>query len=112
MVGEAAGRRGRDRIHPQARAERVDRLRMSGGARRLVNDAPIPRSRGRRFGGLMEGVALAWAYLVYERLRGQATGSTSTAFAHAHQIVGVERFVGIDVEHDVQQLFVQVGWFM
>jgi hypothetical protein len=60
----------------------------------------------------MEGVGLAWAYLVYERMRGQATGSPGAALAHAHQIVNIERFVGINAERDAQQLFVHVAWFM
>ncbi len=60
----------------------------------------------------MEGVALGWVYLVYERLRGQATGTPSVALFHARQVVAVERFFGIYFERQVQQLFVHVGWLM
>ena len=85
---------------------------MSVESQHVAPDIGIPRSKGRRFGGLIEGVALGWMYLVYERLRGQATGTPSVALLHARQVIAVERFFGIYFEREVQQLFVHVSWFM
>jgi hypothetical protein len=65
-----------------------------------------------RFGGLREGVVVAWIYLAYEVIRGQATGSAPVAYRNARSLVGIERFLGIDIEQPFQQLFVHVHWFM
>jgi hypothetical protein len=74
--------------------------------------APAPRSAGLRFGGLREGVAVAWIYIAYEIVRGQATGSARLAYRNARQLVSIERSLGINFEQPFQQLFVHVDWLM
>jgi hypothetical protein len=78
----------------------------------LVGDAPVPRSRRIRHGWVLEVIAGAAIYSVYDWLRDRATGRSAVALRHAHQVVDAERFLGLYHEHAIQQLFVDQGWFL
>jgi hypothetical protein len=75
-------------------------------------DAPVPRSRRVRHGWVLEVLAGALIYFVYDWLRDQATGTSAEALRHAREVVDAERFLGIYHEHAIQQAFLDHGWFM
>jgi membrane-associated phospholipid phosphatase len=61
---------------------------------------------------IVEAAAMATVYFGYDLLRDHVAGSTREAFAHAKQIVSVERFLGIYWERDVQRAFLHIDWFI
>jgi hypothetical protein len=71
-----------------------------------------PLSKRIRRGWVLEVAVGVAIYLLYDWLRDQATGSADLAFAHAHQVVDVERFFGIYQERALQELFLSAHWFM
>jgi membrane-associated phospholipid phosphatase len=77
-----------------------------------VERGPVPRTKRIRFGWLIELVGFVAVYQLYDWLRTQATGSFSTALAHAKDIVAAEKFLGIYWEHGIQHAFLNVDWFM
>lgn len=62
--------------------------------------------------GLLQVAAVSWMYAIYDELRAAVAGSVTRAVSHASQIVSVERAVGLDVEHAVQQLTLHVPWLV
>ena len=90
---------------------------MTGGAVAQVeargDTRPIlPLTKRFRFGWIAEAAGFGAIYLVYDRLREQATGTFGVALRNAKDIVAAEKFLGIYWEHGVQQAFVNVDWFM
>jgi membrane-associated phospholipid phosphatase len=77
-----------------------------------LDHRPVPRTKRIRFGWVIELVGFVVVYQLYDRLRTQATGSFSTALAHAKDIVAAEKFLGIYWEHGIQHAFLNVDWFM
>jgi membrane-associated phospholipid phosphatase len=73
---------------------------------------PIPRTKRIRFGWAIELVGFVVVYQLYDFLRTKATGSFSTALAHAKDIVAAEKFLGIYWEHGIQHAFLNLDWFM
>jgi membrane-associated phospholipid phosphatase len=71
-----------------------------------------PLSRRIRRGWILEILAGAAVYFLYDWLRDQATGSADAALANARQIIDVERFLGLYQEHAIQQWFLSADWFM
>jgi membrane-associated phospholipid phosphatase len=62
--------------------------------------------------GLLQILTVSWMYTVYEEFRAAATGSWSSAARHARQIVSIERAVGLNIEHTVQQLTFHLPWLV
>jgi hypothetical protein len=62
--------------------------------------------------GLFQLVVLLWAYALYDVLRSSVTGSVATATAHAHQVLAVERFVGLDFERFIQRAALHWPWLV
>jgi membrane-associated phospholipid phosphatase len=62
--------------------------------------------------GLLQILTVSWMYAVYEEFRAAASGSMSSAAAHARQIVRVEHAVGLDIEHWVQQITFHFPWLV
>ncbi|MCQ8770084.1 phosphatase PAP2 family protein [Streptomyces sp. AA8] len=59
---------------------------------------------------LLELMLLRLGYWVYSYIRGQAPGERSLAEAHGRQILGIEEFLHIDVEHGFNHFVAGVGW--
>jgi multisubunit Na+/H+ antiporter MnhB subunit len=74
-------------------------------------EAPEPRLRAVRFGGVMEAVAILWIYLLYSELRALATGPEQLALQNARRLVGVEHFFGLGFERTVQELALRLEGF-
>ncbi|MFN8024778.1 MAG: phosphatase PAP2 family protein [Acidimicrobiia bacterium] len=77
-----------------------------------VVDPRWPLSKRIRRGWILEILAGAGIYFLYDWLRDQATGSAAAALEHARQVVDVERFFGIYQERAIQQAFLSADWFM
>jgi membrane-associated phospholipid phosphatase len=71
-----------------------------------------PASRRIRRGWILEIVAGAVIYLVYDWLRDKTVGTTSDAFRNARQVVRAEKFLGLYHERSIEQAFVSADWFM
>src|SRR4051794_19810437 len=71
-----------------------------------------PRSARYRFGWVLEAVAVVVAYEVFEYVRDQVMGSTSSALRHALQLVDLEKATGLYHEHAIQHAFLGWRWFM
>jgi hypothetical protein len=65
-----------------------------------------PRSKRIRFGWIVEVVVGIGVYFVYDTLRDKAMGSGADALRHAHQVVDVEKLLGLYQEHRIQQWFI------
>lgn len=83
------------RGHAQARAGRL-------GAR--------PALSLRLAGWRAEALLFGLAYLAYQAVRALTRGGLEEALAHAHQVVGAERALGIDVEGSVQGALLGTAW--
>ncbi|WP_058044635.1 bifunctional glycosyltransferase 87/phosphatase PAP2 family protein [Streptomyces roseifaciens] len=59
---------------------------------------------------LLELMLLRVGYWVYSFIRAQATGERSLAEAHGRQILGIEEFLHIDVEHGFNHFVAGIGW--
>ncbi|WP_190112600.1 bifunctional glycosyltransferase 87/phosphatase PAP2 family protein [Streptomyces cinnamoneus] len=59
---------------------------------------------------LLELMLIRVGYWVYSYVRGQAPDSRSLAESHGRQIIGVEEFLHIDVEHGFNHFVAGVGW--
>ncbi|MFF0445086.1 bifunctional glycosyltransferase 87/phosphatase PAP2 family protein [Streptomyces sp. NPDC004609] len=59
---------------------------------------------------LLELLVIRVGYSIYSQIRLAATASTATAEEHGRQIVSIERALGIDIEHWVNQATVKVQW--
>jgi hypothetical protein len=77
---------------------------------REVGGGPV--SRRIPHGWILELLAGAGIYLVYDWLRDKTTGTTATAYRHALQIVDAEKFLGLYHEYSIQHPFLHVDWFM
>jgi len=75
----------------------------------FVGSSPAVRRWER---ALLQLLTVSWMYTVYEEFRAAATGSMSSAAAHARQIVSIERAIGLDIEHTVQQLTFHLPWLV
>ena len=79
------------------------RSRRAGQARRTPVLSFIGRVARRP---VVREIALAViAYVIYEAARLLTAGSYPSAFAHAQQVIGLERDLGLDVEASVQRAF-------
>jgi hypothetical protein len=79
------------------------RSRRAGEARRSPALTVLGRVARRP---VVREIALAVAaYLIYEAARLLTAGSYPSAFAHAQQVIALERDVGLDVEGTVQRAF-------
>src|SRR5438874_5519017 len=74
-------------------------------------EAPAPRLRTVRFGGVMEAVAILWIYLLYSELRALADGPTQPAFQNARRLLRVVQFFGLAIERTVQELALRIAGF-
>ncbi|MHB9862219.1 bifunctional glycosyltransferase 87/phosphatase PAP2 family protein [Streptomyces sp. YIM S03343] len=64
---------------------------------------------------LLELLLIRVTYAAYQKVRLAATGGSNSAGreraeAHGHQVLDLERFLHIDIEHWVNHTVVQVGW--
>ncbi|MCZ9341549.1 phosphatase PAP2 family protein, partial [Streptomyces sp. TRM76130] len=64
---------------------------------------------------LLELLLIRVTYAAYSKVRLAATGGTvsggrARAEAHGHQVLGLERFLHIDIEHAVNHAVVGIGW--
>nr|WP_246430759.1 bifunctional glycosyltransferase 87/phosphatase PAP2 family protein [Streptomyces rectiverticillatus] len=59
---------------------------------------------------LLDLMLMRVGYWVYSIIRAQATGERSLAEAHGRQILGIEEFLHIDVEHGFNHFVAGVGW--
>ena len=71
-----------------------------------------PLSRRIRHGWILEVLAGAVIFLVYDWFRDHVVGVTADAYRHAIQIVDAEKFLGLYHEYSIQQAFLGVDWFM
>jgi hypothetical protein len=71
-----------------------------------------PLSRRFRHGWILEVLVGIGIYVLYDKLRDEATGVSSEAYRNALQIVDAEKFLGLYHEHSIQQAFIGVDWFM
>lgn len=79
------------------------RCRRADQARRTPLRSTLGRVVRRPY---LREIALAVvAYLIYEGARLLTAGSYPSAFAHAQQVIGLERDLGVDVEGSVQRAF-------
>ncbi|MGW1253730.1 bifunctional glycosyltransferase 87/phosphatase PAP2 family protein [Streptomyces sp. NPDC002513] len=83
--------------------------------RRYVPLLPFLRRVLTRPNLLLELLLIRVTYAAYSQVRLAATGDDSatgraTAEHHGDQILGLERFLGIDIEHGVNHAVVTVGW--
>jgi hypothetical protein len=74
--------------------------------------APGPISRRIRRGWILEVLAGALIFLVYDWFRDHVTGSGIDAYRHALQVVDAEKFLGLYHEYSIQQAFIGLDWFM
>src|SRR5260370_32757103 len=75
----------------------------------LIISSPAVRRWER---GMLQVLTVSWMYAIYDELRAAATGSWSSAATHARQIVSVERAIGLDIEHTVQQITFHLPWLV
>jgi hypothetical protein len=73
---------------------------------------PGPISRRIRRGWILEILAGAVIFLVYDQLRDKVAGVSADAYRHAQQVVDAEKFLGLYHEHSLQHAFIHVDWFM
>jgi hypothetical protein len=66
-----------------------------------------PLSRRLRHGWPLEIALVLAVYLTYDWLRDKVQGPQHLAFAHAKQLVHIERITGIYVEHGIQKFFLK-----
>ncbi|MGK5549170.1 bifunctional glycosyltransferase 87/phosphatase PAP2 family protein [Streptomyces sp. URMC 127] len=59
---------------------------------------------------LLELMLLRVGYWVYQVIRARATGERSVAEAHGRQILGIEEFLHLDVEHGFNRFVADSGW--
>ena len=59
---------------------------------------------------LIQLTALAFAYWAWRHARGAVEGSVSASFAHARDVISVERSLGALVEPNVQSWAINAGW--
>jgi hypothetical protein len=59
---------------------------------------------------LLELLLIRVTYAAYSQVRLAATGGRERAEEHGAQILGIERFLHIDVEHAINHAVVQAGW--
>ncbi|MFJ3226684.1 bifunctional glycosyltransferase 87/phosphatase PAP2 family protein [Streptomyces sp. NPDC086783] len=82
---------------------------------RRVPLLPVPGRVPTRPNLLLELLLIRVGYAAYQRVRLAATGGTNSggragAERHGEQILAVERFLRIDVEHGINHAVVTVGW--
>jgi hypothetical protein len=73
---------------------------------------PGPISRRIRRGWILEILAGAVIFLVYDKLRDEVAGVSADAYRHAQQVVDAEKFLGLYHEHSLQHAFIHLDWFM
>jgi hypothetical protein len=71
-----------------------------------------PLTKRIRFGWVIEILAGAAIFFVYDWFRDRAVGTTAAAFRNAKQIVSAERFIGLYHERAIQQAFLSADWFI
>ncbi|MFK0253250.1 phosphatase PAP2 family protein [Streptomyces sp. NPDC090445] len=59
---------------------------------------------------LLELLLIRVGYSIYSHIRAAAPAGRSHAEAHGRQIIGIERTLGIDIEHAVNQAVVNTPW--
>lgn len=62
--------------------------------------------------GVFQIAVLLWGYALYDALRAGVTGTKGAALSHAHDVVSVERFLGIDAERLIQRTALHWPWFV
>jgi membrane-associated phospholipid phosphatase len=72
----------------------------------------LPLTKRIRHGWIIEVVAAAGVFLVYDQFRDHLVGATTTAFDHARQVVAIEQFVGLYHGRAIQQAFLSVDWLV
>src|SRR2546423_184074 len=73
-----------------------------------AQETRAPRASRRRFGWIVEAVAVVAGYELFEWRRDHVMGSTPAALNHAEQLVRIERATGLFHERAVQHAF--LGW--
>jgi PAP2 superfamily len=71
-----------------------------------------PVSRRIRHGWILELLAGAGIFLIYDWLRDKTTGTGAAAYRHALQVVDAEKFLGLYHEYSIQHPFLHADWFM
>jgi hypothetical protein len=61
---------------------------------------------------IIEIALIAVSYIVYGQIRNAVPDHASVAIGHAHQILDIERFLRIDVEHAVNHAVNSVTWLI
>ncbi|MEV8564450.1 bifunctional glycosyltransferase 87/phosphatase PAP2 family protein [Streptomyces sp. NPDC051322] len=72
--------------------------------------APFWRRMTTRPNLLLELLAIRVGYSAYSHIRAQAKAGRSTAEAHGHTVVSIERALHIDIEHWANHAVVKVHW--
>jgi hypothetical protein len=74
--------------------------------------APVPRTRLRWWKEVLYIAAFYGVYSFIRNTQGSATVSAATAFAHAREVIDVERALGLYFEEGVQEAFLGWRWFI
>jgi hypothetical protein len=62
--------------------------------------------------GALQVAGLIWLYVLYDAARAWLTGSSGVAERHAVQILGVERWLGVGIEHGLQRGVLHTRWLV